>query len=100
MVKQKIRELILHINKEYNTTIFLTSHDAGDIEKICRRAMIIDHGKIVLDESVKRLKYDYLNMKIISARFFEKQTPVSMDGVKIIKSTDYAASLHVRNNFV
>ncbi len=100
VVKQKIRELILNINKEYNTTIFLTSHDAGDIEKICRRAMIIDHGKIVLDESVKKLKYDYLRRKIVSARFAEKQKPISIEGVKVIKSTDYAASLQVDTDIV
>ncbi|MEX1375862.1 MAG: ATP-binding cassette domain-containing protein [Eubacteriales bacterium] len=100
VVKQKIRELILNINKEYNTTIFLTSHDAGDIEKICKRAMVIDHGKVVLDESVKNLKYDYLRRKIVAAKFSEKFQPIKMDGVEIIKSTDYAASLHVDTELV
>jgi len=100
VVKQKIRELILHINKEYNTTIFLTSHDAGDIEKICKRAMVIDHGTIVLDESVKKLKYDYLRRKIVSARFNEKQAPIDIKGVDIIKATDYATSMHVDTEII
>ena len=95
VVKQKIRELILNINKEYGTTIFLTSHDAGDIEKICKRAMVIDQGIIVLDESVKKLKYDYLRRKIISARFNEKYKPINFPGVEIIKAAEYAASMHV-----
>lgn len=100
VVKQKIRELILHINKEYNTTIFLTSHDAGDIEKICKRAMVIDKGSIVLDESVKKLKYDYLRRKIVSARFNDTQKPINLNGVDIIKATDYAASMHVDTDIV
>ena len=100
VVKQKIRELILHINKEYNTTIFLTSHDAGDIEKICRRAMVIDHGKVVLDESVKKLKYDYLRRKIVAAKFSEKTKPIKINGVEVIKSTDYAASMHVDTEII
>ena len=98
VVKQKIRDLILEINAERNTTIFLTSHDAGDIEKICRRAMIIDHGNIVLDESIKNLKYNYLNRKIVAARFNEEREIADIEcinGVDVIKKTAYAASLHV-----
>lgn len=56
VVKQKIRELILKLNKEEATTIFLTSHDAGDIEQLCKRAIIINHGEVVLNESIKNLK--------------------------------------------
>ena len=98
VVKQKIRDLILEINAQRNTTIFLTSHDAGDIEKICRRAMIIDHGNIVLDESIKNLKYNYLNRKIVAARFNEEREIADIEcinGVDVIKKTSYAASLHV-----
>jgi ABC-2 type transport system ATP-binding protein len=98
VVKQKIRDLILEINRSHKTTIFLTSHDAGDIEKICRRAMIIDHGRIVLDESIKRLKYDYLNRKIIAARFNEEREVKNIEaaeGVSVLKKKPYAVSLHV-----
>lgn len=95
VVKQNIRSLILEINREYNTTIFLTSHDAGDIEKICKRAMIIDHGTIVLDESVKKLKYDYLRRKIVSAKFNEERELPPIDGVEVRKQTPFAVSLHV-----
>ncbi|MCQ1531197.1 ABC transporter ATP-binding protein [Lutispora saccharofermentans] len=71
VVKQKIRELILKLNKEENTTIFLTSHDAGDIEQLCKRAIIINHGEVVLNETIKRLKYDYLNKKVIHIKYNE-----------------------------
>lgn len=69
VVKQKIRELILKINREQKTTIFLTSHDAGDIELLCKRAIVINHGEIVLDEPMKNLKYNYLNKKVISVKY-------------------------------
>jgi ABC-2 type transport system ATP-binding protein len=71
VVKQKIRELILQLNREEKTTIFLTSHDAGDIEQLCKRAIIINHGKVVLNETIKKLKYDYLNKKIIQIKYNE-----------------------------
>jgi ABC-2 type transport system ATP-binding protein len=72
IVKQKIRELILRLNREEDTTIFLTSHDAGDIEQLCKRAIIINHGEIVLNEKIKRLKHDYLNHKEIEIKYREK----------------------------
>lgn len=69
IVKHKIRELILRLNREESTTIFLTSHDAGDIEQLCKRAIIINHGEIVLNEKIKSLKHDYLNHKIVEIKY-------------------------------
>jgi ABC-2 type transport system ATP-binding protein len=82
VVKKKIRDLILYLNREEKTTIFLTSHDAGDIEKLCRRAIIINNGTVVLNDSVNNLKHNYLNKKLIDVRFNE---PVTIDLPGIIK---------------
>jgi len=60
VVKENIRELIKQMNREYHTTIFLTSHDVGDIEKLCKRIIIVNMGKIVLDDSMEHLKRCYL----------------------------------------
>ena len=69
VVKQAIRELILRRNKEHGTTIFLTSHDPADIELLCRRAVVIDHGSIILDSSVDKLKSQYLGKKLVEVSF-------------------------------
>lgn len=61
VVKENVRELIRQMNREERTTIFLTSHDAGDIEKLCRRIIIVNDGQIVLDDSVEHLKSHYPN---------------------------------------
>ena len=61
VIKENVRLLIKQMNREFHTTIFLTSHDIGDIEKLCRRLIIINSGQIVLDESMERLKYNYIN---------------------------------------
>lgn len=60
VVKENIRELIKQMNRDYHTTIFLTSHDVGDIEKLCKRIIIVNTGKIVLDDSMEHLKQCYL----------------------------------------
>lgn len=61
VVKENVRELIKQMNREEHTTIFLTSHDVGDIEKLCRRIIIVNDGQIVLDDSVEQLKSHYQN---------------------------------------
>ena len=58
VVKKNIRNLIKKMNKELGTTIFLTSHDVGDIEKLCKRVIIVNKGKIIMDDTMKNLKSD------------------------------------------
>jgi len=95
VVKQAIRELIRDLNQEKGTTIFLTSHDAGDVEHVCRRAIVIDHGRIVLDQPVKKLKYDYLNRKIIAVRFTEKHDLKPLPGIEVQKTGGLGSRLLV-----
>ena len=63
--KKKLRDLFLKINKEENVTIFLTSHDTEDIESICDRCIIINHGKIIIDTKTKDLSKNYIKNKNI-----------------------------------
>ena len=54
VIKEKIRVFIKRLNKEKKTTIFLTSHDVGDIEKLCKRVIIVNNGHIVLKKLLKQ----------------------------------------------
>jgi ABC-2 type transport system ATP-binding protein len=63
VVKQALRELILKRNRERGTTVLLTSHDPADIEQLCRRAVVIDQGTVMLDLPVERLKNEYIREK-------------------------------------
>ena len=83
------------MNKEYNTTIFLTSHDVGDIEKLCKRVVIVNNGKIVLDDSMTNLKYNYLNQKIIEVKSKEKINFSGEDGIKVLKEKDKNLKLEI-----
>src|SRR6266480_960582 len=65
IAKQRIRDLIGQLQVEEGVTVFLTSHDAGDIEQVCRRAIVINHGEIILDTSVAKMKREYLKVKTI-----------------------------------
>ncbi len=95
IVKQKIRELVSRLNKEEKTTIFLTSHDIGDVEQLCSRAVIINHGRIVMDSTVKALKYGYLNRKIIDVKFDSVTNKSVLEGLKVIKSKGSSMKIEV-----
>jgi ABC-2 type transport system ATP-binding protein len=49
VAKKALRDLLLTINKEEKTTIFLTSHDVGDIESLCERTIIVNRGTVIKD---------------------------------------------------
>ncbi|BBH21185.1 ABC transporter [Paenibacillus baekrokdamisoli] len=66
VVKQRIRELIRELNRNDGTTVFLTSHDAGDMEELCNRAVVIHHGGILLDTPVERLRREVMNRKTLT----------------------------------
>lgn len=95
VVKENIRTLIKRMNKEYKTTIFLTSHDVGDIEKLCKRVIIINKGELVLDDSMENLKYHYLNKKIIEVKMKEKVNLDDKEGITILKDKGYNLKLEV-----
>lgn len=95
VVKENIRTLIKRMNKEYKTTIFLTSHDTLDIEKLCKRVIIINNGSIVLDDSMDNLKYHYLNKKILEAKMKEKVNLEDTDGITILKDKGYNIKIEI-----
>ena len=95
VVKENIRVLIKRMNKEFGTTIFLTSHDVGDIEKLCKRVIIINDGKVVLDDSMSNLKYNYLNKKIIEVKMKEKVNLSDEDGITVLKDKGYGLKLSI-----
>lgn len=65
LVKDKIRSAIKELNKKYNITVILTTHDMKDIEELCNRIIIIDKGKILYDGSLSNIKYRFGNTKTI-----------------------------------
>ena len=63
VVKDNIRQAIMKINKEEQTTVILTTHDISDIELLCDRIVMIDKGKNVYDGSLRELKANYGQMR-------------------------------------
>ncbi len=88
VVKENIRVFIKTMNKEYETTVFLTSHDIGDIEKLCKRIIIMNNGKIVIDSSMENLKHIYLTKKILEMKTKGRIKLDHIDGLKILENNE------------
>jgi ABC-2 type transport system ATP-binding protein len=95
VVKQRIRDLILELNQQEGVTIFLTSHDAGDVEVLCKRAMVINHGEVIYDGRVSTLKRDYISAKTISLKLGEPWQGFDGAGVSVAKQKGYGVKLEV-----
>lgn len=95
VARQELRDLIKEWNYDDGVTVLITSHDAGDIEHVAQRVLIVNHGQIVLDNKLSKLKRQYLKTKVLSARFHGKHNHANLEGVKVLKSSDYALKLEV-----
>jgi len=58
--KAALRDHLNELARADGTTVVLTSHDTGDIEKICERAIVIDHGRLIMDSSLAELRREFL----------------------------------------
>src|SRR5271154_3725155 len=63
VAKDHIRHFLRAINEKFQTTVLLTTHDLDDIEALCRRIIIIDHGRLLFDGPLDLLKQRLLRMK-------------------------------------
>ena len=74
MVKEKVRQAVKEINKEFGTTVILTTHDLNDIEELCNRIIIIDKGKKMYDGSIEDIKnsFGYMSQVEIKVKSNDK----------------------------
>jgi ABC-2 type transport system ATP-binding protein len=89
VAKKALRDLLLTVNKEEKTTIFLTSHDVGDIETLCERTIVINHGQIVEDLPTRELSKSFAFEKridLIPRERFES-FPALAHGIRYAEQT-------------
>jgi ABC-2 type transport system ATP-binding protein len=59
VAKARVRDFLLRINQEHGVTILLTTHDLGDVEYLCQRLLIIDHGRLIFDGPLDDIRRRY-----------------------------------------
>jgi ABC-2 type transport system ATP-binding protein len=94
IAKQRIRDTIRRMSELEGVGVLLTSHDAGDIEALCRRVIVVNHGQIVYQDKVSALKRSYLTSKLVEVRYAEVMPEgFAIPGAELLKQGRYGAKL-------
>ena len=83
VAKERIRRFIKSINRERGVTVILTTHDLIDVQRLCERVLMIDHGKLLFDGSPNELVLRFGGERELVVDFAEDYADVSVDGARI-----------------
>ena len=94
VAKQRIRDIVRNMNELENISVLLTSHDAGDIEALCKRVIIVNEGSIVYQGSVADLKRQHLTRKHVEIRYATSPpSDFRVEGAETLMVGNHAAAL-------
>jgi ABC-2 type transport system ATP-binding protein len=80
VAKSRVREFLTQMNRERGLTVLLTTHDLSDIERVCRRLLIIDHGQVIYDGAIDRLMRRYGNERTLVVDLEQPTEPLRIAG--------------------
>src|SRR6201981_1249911 len=88
VAKDHIRQFLRAVHERFRTTVLLTTHDLDDIEELCRRIMIIDHGALLYDGPLAQLQQTVVDTKQVKFVLRDKEQAASLfalerDGLKV-----------------
>jgi ABC-2 type transport system ATP-binding protein len=84
VAKERIRQFIRHINRERGATILLTTHDLQDVEKLCDRVMIIDHGRLLFDGALNELLDRFGAKRQLVVDVAEPYATLQVEGAELV----------------
>lgn len=98
VAKESIRVFLKEVNREFGTTMLLTTHDLSDIEELCHRLMIIDHGKVLYDGGLNDLKHRLWQESALKVDFRDREQAAAladfdMPGVRLERVDDLSFRL-------
>lgn len=83
--KQAVRQFLLDVNRERTTTVLLTTHDLDDVERLCSRMMIIDHGRVIHDGGVAAFKEQFGTERTVVVDLVDPADPLVVDGASVVR---------------
>ena len=83
IARQRVREFLAEINRERGVTVMLTTHDLSDIERLCERILIIDHGHVIYDGGIEELKSRYGEERTLVVDLEEPAPPLEVPGARV-----------------
>jgi ABC-2 type transport system ATP-binding protein len=85
VAKQRVRDFLIEINRERGVTVLLTTHDLGDIERLCKRLLVIDRGSLIWDGGIAQLRERYGGERTLIVDLEEPAPPLQIDGAVVDK---------------
>ncbi len=83
VAKERIRGFIRQMNAERGVTVILTTHDLGDVERLCRRVLMIDHGRLLFDGAPQDLVARFGGQRELVVDFAEDYEDVAVAGATV-----------------
>src|SRR5262252_2247484 len=93
--KAMIRELLWTESEREGVTLLLTSHDTGDMERVCTRAIVINHGRLLWDGPIDALRRSYLKSKRVTLWSDAEHLDLSLPGVRVLSSGSFRSELEI-----
>src|SRR5215470_19576812 len=93
--KAMIRELLWTESERERVTLLLTSHDTGDMERVCTRAIVINHGRLLWDGPIGALRRSYLKAKRVTLWSDAEHLDLSLPGVRVLSSALFRTDLEI-----
>ncbi|WP_306369445.1 ATP-binding cassette domain-containing protein [Nocardiopsis sp. CC223A] len=96
--KSTIREFLLRLNAEEGTTILLTTHDLGDVERLCERVVVIDHGSLAYDGGLDGLRAAVPTPRVLVVDLAEPAPPLEVAGARCVRTEGPRQWLELSDN--
>jgi ABC-2 type transport system ATP-binding protein len=93
--KAVIRELLRAESDRDRVTLLLTSHDTGDMERVCDRVIVIHRGRLLWDGRIAELRRSYLTAKRVTVWSDAERLELAMPGVRVLATGSYRTELEV-----
>jgi len=84
VVKEQTREFLRHQVTERGRTIVLTTHDMTEVARLCERVLLINHGRLMFDGTLERLKDEHGGRPQVKVTFAEPVSVVDVPGAHIV----------------
>ena len=83
--KARVREFLASVNAERGVTIVLTTHDLSDVERLCSRLVVIDHGRVIHDGTVAEIKDRFGEFRTVVVDLEEEAPPLVVPGCETMR---------------
>ncbi len=91
--QKRIREFLKELHREDGSTVLLTSHYMQDVEELCERVIVIDHGEMVFQGTLDDLTKQFSNTRKLQLTFSSSVSPESLNALGCVIESDESSAL-------